>query len=107
PDASPLEFGVLHSRMHMVWVNAVGGKLETRYRYSAKICYNTFPFPEISKTQKESLRQYVFDVLRERAKYSEKTMAYLYDPNTMPECLQHAHQALDDAVERIYRLTQF
>lgn len=106
-DAEPWLFGVLHSRMHMVWVDAVGGKLKTDYRYSAKICYNTFPFPEISKTQKESLRQYVFDVLRERAKYSEKTMAYLYDPDTMPEGLLQAHQALDEAVERIYRLTPF
>lgn len=106
-DAEPWLFGVLHSRMHMVWVDAVGGKLKTDYRYSAKICYNTFPFPEINKTQKESLRQYVFDVLGERAKYSEKTMAYLYDPDTMPEGLKQAHQALDEAVERIYRLTPF
>jgi len=106
-DAQPWLFSVLHSRMHMVWVDAVGGKLKTDYRYSAKICYNTFPFPDISKTQKESLTQYVFDVLGEREKHSEKTMAYLYDPDTMPQGLKQAHQALDEAVERIYRLTPF
>lgn len=50
-DAEPWLFGVLHSRMHMVWVDAVGGKLKTDYRYSAKLCYNTFPFPEITKAQ--------------------------------------------------------
>lgn len=106
-DPEPFIFGIISSKMHMVWMKNFGGKLETRYRYSSTLCYNTFPFPEISKTQKESLRQYVFDVLGERAKYSEKTMAYLYDPDTMPEGLKQAHQALDEAVERIYRLTPF
>ena len=61
-DAQPWLFGVLHSKMHMVWVDAVGGKLKTDYRYSAKLCYNTFPFPEISDKQKYSITQYVFSV---------------------------------------------
>jgi hypothetical protein len=106
-DAQPWLFGVLHSKMHMVWVNAVGGKLETRYRYSAKLCYNTFPFPEISAKQKEIINQYVFQVLDERAKYPEKTMAWLYNPETMPKGLSGAHKELDEAIERIYRLSPF
>lgn len=107
PDASPVEFGVLHSKMHMVWVNAVGGKLETRYRYSAKLCYNTFPFPTIDSKQKETITQYVFAVLDERAKYPEKTMAWLYNPETMPSGLKQAHRELDEAIEHIYRLAPF
>src|SRR5690606_23026975 len=106
-DAQPWLFGVLHSKMHMVWVNAVGGKLKTDYRYSAKLCYNTFPFPEINARQKESITQYVFDILDERAKYSEKTMAWLYNPETMPAGLKRAHHELDLAIERIYRLAPF
>jgi type II restriction/modification system DNA methylase subunit YeeA len=106
-DAQPWLFGILHSKMHMVWVNAVGGKLKTDYRYSAKLCYNTFPFPEINLKQKESITQYVFDILDERAKYSEKTMAWMYNPDTMPVDLEQAHKALDDAIERIYRLAPF
>jgi type II restriction/modification system DNA methylase subunit YeeA len=106
-DAQPWLFGVLHSKMHMIWVNAVGGKLESRYRYSAKLCYNTFPFPEIDLKQKENLNLYVFSILDERAKYPEKTMAQLYDPDTMPNGLLKAHKELDSAVEKCYRLKPF
>lgn len=106
-DAQPWIFGVLHSKMHMVWVDAVGGKLETRYRYSAKLCYNTFPFPTLNEKQKETINQYVFAILDERAKYPEKTMAWMYNPETMPAGLKQAHHELDLAIERIYRLTPF
>jgi len=106
-DAEPYLFAVVNSKIHMVWVNAVGGRLETRYRYSAKLCYNTFPFPDITLKQKENLNLYVFAILDERAKHSEKTMAQLYDPDKMPKGLKQAHEELDRAVERCYRLQPF
>lgn len=105
--AEPWLFGVISSRMHMVWVRNVGGKLETRYRYSAKLCYNTFPFPDISTKQKENLNLYVFAILDERAKHPSKTMAQLYNPATMPKGLLQAHQELDTAIEQCYRLQPF
>ena len=94
---------MIHSRMHMVWVRAVGGRLKTDYRYSAKLCYNTFPFPNIT----ENLNLYVFAILDERAKYPSKTMAQLYDPEIMPMGLRQAHKELDEAIERCYRLQPF
>jgi len=106
-DAQPWLFGVIHSKMHIDWIRAVGGKLKTDYRYSAKLCYNTFPFPDIDITQKERLSLHVFAILDERAKHPEKTMAQLYDPDTMPKGLRQAHQELDLAVERCYRLQPF
>ncbi|HRO48021.1 DNA methyltransferase [Agriterribacter sp.] len=106
-DAQPWLFGVIHSKMHMVWVRAVGGKLEERLRYSARLCYNTFPFPDISTKQKENLNLYVFAILDERAKHPEKTMAQLYNPGTMPKGLKQAHEELDRAVEQCYRLQPF
>ncbi len=105
--AMPWHFAVVTSRMHMVWVRAVGGKLKTDYRYSAKLCYNTFPFPNISDKKKENLNLYVFSILDERAKHPEKTMAQLYDPETMPAGLRKAHKELDEAIERCYRLQPF
>lgn len=93
--------------MHMVWVDTIGGKLETRYRYSAKLCYNTFPFPEITLKQKENLNLYVYAILDERARHPEKTMAQLYDPSKMPKGLKQAHEELDRAVEQCYRLQSF
>lgn len=104
--AQPWLFGVVTSRMHMVWVRAVCGKLEERYRYSAKLCYNTFPFPDITTKQKENLNLYVFAILDERAKHN-KTMAQLYNPTTMPKGLLQAHQELDTAIEQCYRLQPF
>jgi hypothetical protein len=106
-DAEPYLFAIVNSKMHMVWVNAVGGKLKTDYRYSAKLCYNTFPFPDISLKQKENLNLYVFAILDERAKHPEKTMAQLYDPDKMPKGLKQAHEELDRAIEQCYRLQPF
>lgn len=106
-DCEPYYFGILHSKMHMVWVKNVGGKLKTDYRYSAKLCYNTFPFPTLTEKQKETINQYVFPILEERAKYPQKTMAWLYNPDTMPAGLKKAHAELDFAIEQIYRLAPF
>lgn len=106
-DAEPYMFAIINSRMHMVWVRNVGGKLETRIRYSKDICYNTFPFPKITKKQKENLNLYVFTILDERAKHPSKTMAQLYNPDTMPKSLLNAHQELDTAIEQCYRLQPF
>lgn len=106
-DAEPYMFGVLHSKMHMCWVQTVAGKLKTDFRYSKNICYNTFPFPEIIEKQKEQINLHVFEVLGEREKHSGKTLAQLYDPNKMPKGLKEAHHQLDLAIERCYRLKPF
>lgn len=106
-DAEPYMFAIINSRMHMVWVRNVGGKLETRIRYSKDICYNTFPFPDITTKQKENLNLYVFAILDERAKHPSKTMAQLYNPSTMPKGLLQAHRELDTAIEQCYRLQPF
>lgn len=103
----PYHFGILSSKLHMLWAKAVGGKLETRIRYSKEIIYNTFPFPEINNKQKENLNLYVFAILDERAKHPSKTMAQLYNPTTMPKGLLQAHQELDTAIEQCYRLQPF
>ena len=81
--------------------------MKTDYRYSSTLCYNTFPFPEITSKQKENLNLYVFAILDERAKYSNKTKAWLYNPTTMPKGLKQAHQELDEAIEKCYRLQPF
>jgi hypothetical protein len=105
--AKPWLFAIITSRMHMVWVRNVGGKLKTDYRYSAKLCYNTFPFPKINSKQEELLSQYVFDVLDARAEHTGKTMAWLYNRGTMPKGLKQAHKNLDEAIEKCYRLQEF
>lgn len=104
---SPTLFGILLSKVHMAWARAVGGGLETRIRYSASICYNTFPIPDLTEEQKQTITMHVGNVLEEREKHPEKTMAQLYDPDKMPAGLREAHHQLDLAVDRIYRSKPF
>jgi len=106
-DPDPYIFAVITSHFHMVWVRAVAGRLETRIRYTSALCYNTFPFPDISEDQKLILEDHVFNVLDEREKHSEKTMAELYDPDKMPDDLRQAHHEMDLAVEQCYRKKPF
>ena len=106
-DAPTYIFAIVSSRMHMTWVRAVAGRLKTDYRYSSALCYNTFPFPDISEAQKNILEDLVFKVLDAREQHSEKTMAELYDPDKMPEGLQQAHHEMDLAVEQCYRSKPF
>lgn len=100
-------FAIISSKMHMVWMSAVGGRLGDGFRYSSYLCYNTFPFPEITEAQKAPLKDHVFKVLDEREQHSEKTMAQLYDPDKMPEYLRLAHHEMDLAVEQCYRSKPF
>ena len=96
-------FGMLTSYIHMIWMKNIGGKLESRYRYSKNVIYNTFPFPKITQTQKDKIEELVHLILDERDKNYTKTMAELYDPDKMPEGLKLAHHNLDIYIESCYR----
>lgn len=100
-------FSVLTSKIHNVWIQTVAGRLETRIQYSNTLCYNTFPIPIISTTNKEILTKNVLRIIDVREKHSDKTLAELYDPDKMPEGLKEAHRLNDEAVERCYRSTPF
>jgi len=106
-DSDTYIFGILSSYLHILWVKAVAGYLKTDYRYSSVLCYNTFPFPPISESQKQELEKHVYRILEEREKHSEKTLAQLYDPDKMPEGLKEAHHQNDLAIERCYRSKPF
>ena len=69
-DAEPWIFGVISSLMHMVWMRTVAGRLKTDYRYSSALVYNTFPFPNITKKQKDEITELVFGIIDEREKHS-------------------------------------
>ncbi|MDD8268825.1 class I SAM-dependent DNA methyltransferase [Escherichia coli] len=101
-DAELWLFAILSSSMHMTWIKSIGGKLETRYRYSAALCYNTFPIGSISEKLKVQLEECALEILSIQESYPDKTLAYLYDPDTMPEELKNAHKHLDSVVESLY-----
>lgn len=101
------DFGILTSAMHMAWMRTVCGRLEMRYRYSASIVYNTFPWPTVSEEQKKAVSELADMVLNIRNMYPDKTLAEMYDPDKMPEPLAEAHHNLDVAVDSLYRNTPF
>ncbi len=100
--ASEFHFGVLSSTMHMAWVRAVCGRLESRYRYSKDIVYNNFPWPDPTGKQRAAIEAAAQGILDERAQHPESTLADLYDPLSMPIGLVYAHKALDRAVDAAY-----
>ncbi|MCP9329106.1 DNA methyltransferase [Liquorilactobacillus satsumensis] len=112
-DASLWLFAILQSRMHLVWVDRVGGKLETRYSYSSGICYNAFPFPVLTERKKVELEEYALRILDIREELGG-SLADMYgtpcaktNAKPMNLRLRDAHQALDKAVDRAYRSNNF
>lgn len=102
PDATLYHFGVLTSNVHMAWMRAVCGRLEMRYRYSANIVYNNFPWCDPTPEQKAKIEQTAQAILDARALYPDCSLADLYDEVTMPPELRRAHQANDKAVMQAY-----
>jgi hypothetical protein len=105
PNSTLYEFSILSSTMHLDWMRIVGGKLETRYRYSPTLVYNTFPWPDVTKSQKEKVEAISKEIILIRQDYELDglTLADMYDPAKMATELLDAHQSLDKAVEKLYR----
>ena len=99
-------FAVVSSYMSMVWMKTIGGKLKTDYRYT-NLCYNSFPFPKINEEQKERLSALAENILLTRENHTEMTLGEMYNPESMPQDLKYAHQAMDIAVEQCYRPEPF
>ena len=106
PDATLYDFGRWISNVHMAWMRTVAGRLKSDYRYSAKIVYNNFPWPEVTDAQKEKISKTAQGILDARALYPDSSLADLYDELTMPKELRRAHQANDKAVMEAYGLTK-
>ncbi|PKV47880.1 type II restriction/modification system DNA methylase subunit YeeA [Janthinobacterium sp. 61] len=105
--ATPLLFGILSSYVHTLWVSTVGGRIKTDFRYSAAVCYNTFPLPKINQALKVSIEGAALAILAAREAYPELTLADMYDPGNEPPDLLDAHQDLDLAIESLYQSTPF
>ncbi|MGD9848056.1 MAG: class I SAM-dependent DNA methyltransferase [Desulfuromonas sp.] len=103
PNATLYHFGILSSTMHNAWMRAVCGRLESRYRYSAGIVYNNFPWPEkLTEEQQQAVTDKAQKVLDVRKGHAGKTLAWMYNPETMPDDLKKAHAELDAAVDAAY-----
>ena len=105
--------GLIESKLHIIWLSAVGGRLKKDYRYSAGLVYNTFPVPEISTRRKNEIEQLTLNILDIREEEGG-TLADLYgsplakkNPKPMNPRLLKAHQELDEVVDRAYKSSGF
>ncbi|WP_455291845.1 class I SAM-dependent DNA methyltransferase [Vibrio parahaemolyticus] len=103
PNGSLYEFAILNSLMHNEWMRLVSMRLESRYSYGNQIVYNTFPWPTISDSERNEVMHLAQEILLVREDFPGYTLAKLYNPESMPPELLAAHQALDDAVDKLYR----
>ena len=94
PDAGLYEFGIITSNVHMAWMRAICGRLKSDYRYSAKIVYNNFPWPEMGVDNRKRIEGTAQAILDARSKYQNSSLTDLYDPLTMPSELRKAHTAM-------------
>ncbi len=103
PNATKFDFAILTSSMHMAWMKAICGRLESRYRYTGSLIYNTFPIPiEIGEREVAAIVSTADAILASRSKYPSASFADLYDNATMPFDLRKAHEANNKAVDKAY-----
>ena len=101
-DAPLWTLAILSSRLHLIWIDAICGKLETRFNYSNTMGWNTFSIPTLTEKNKEDLTRCAEDILLAREAHFPATIAELYKPDAMPDNIRAAHDRNDETLERIY-----
>ncbi|MBQ2727873.1 MAG: methylase, partial [Alistipes sp.] len=107
PNATLYHFGVLTSKLHMVWLSTVGGRLKSDYRYSKDVVYNNYPWPTPTEKQHAEVERCAQAVLDARKLYEGATLGEMYSKLYLFTELYQAHKALDRAVEQCYRPQPF
>ncbi|WP_407472805.1 DNA methyltransferase [Xanthomonas campestris pv. raphani] len=101
-DAPVWNMALVASRLHLVWIATVCGKMKSDFRYSNTMGWNTFPVPSLTEQNKTDLTRCAEDILIERERYFPATIGELYESGGMPESLRIAHERNDEVLERIY-----
>jgi len=101
-DAPLWNMALIASRLHWVWIGTACVRMRTDFSYSNTLGWNTFPVPKLTEQNKADLTCCAEDILLAREAHFPATIADLYDPDTMPENLRHAHERNDEVLERIY-----
>ena len=91
-------FSILSSNLHSIWASFVGGTLGSTPRYSINLCYNTFPLPKIENEDITFLDDLAIKLIEVREKFTEKTLADLYDPEKIPKIIVDIHNEIDTKI---------
>jgi hypothetical protein len=104
-DAPLWNMALIASRLHLVWIATVCGKLKTDFRYSNTLGWNTFPVPTLTDQNKTDLTRCAEEILLAREHYFPATIAHMYDPTRMDSefpLVREAHNRNDEVIDRIY-----
>lgn len=93
---------IIASKLHLVWISTVCGKIKTDFHYSNTLGWNTFPLPPLTAKNREDLNSCAEEILIARERHFPSSIGDLYDPLDMPEDLRQAHERNDEVLERIY-----
>ena len=105
PGAPTSMLAILASKLHMVWIRTICGRLRDDLSYSSRMGWNTFPIPKISPQSECELEDSASKILIARESYWPATIADMYDPDRMDAEFAHlreAHEHNDELLERIY-----
>ena len=98
-----MSLAFLHPFFTMIGCVLLRMRLKSDYRYGNQVVYNTFPWPDVTETQRQHIIELAQEIILVREDHVDKTLAQMYNPESMPSDLLAAHQALDLAVDRLYR----
>ncbi|WP_237089622.1 DNA methyltransferase [Nocardioides dokdonensis] len=102
PDPDGFGFGIISSAMFMTWQQTVGGRLESRLRFSASLVWNNFPLPTVPTPLRRQIIAAGEKVLAARALHPDRPLADHYQPLAMTPELVAAHRALDKVVDKAF-----
>lgn len=101
-DADGFQFALHSSRMFLIWLKSVGGRLEERLSYSSTIVWNNLPLPHVEDSLYERICQAGQQIMAERNKFPDSTLFDLYERDFMPMGLRRAHERLDRLVDEAF-----
>ncbi|WP_255470760.1 DNA methyltransferase [Pseudarthrobacter sp. B4EP4b] len=96
-------FGVLQSRIFMVWLRTFAGRLKSDLSISPDLAYCAFPFPDLSAGQKEVIASLAERIMETRLELG-KPLSVLYKRGQTPSQLASLHDKLDAAVADAFEL---
>lgn len=101
PSSSTHVFALVCSKLHHLWSHTLSGRHGLVVNYSNIYVYNTFPVPTLSADQRAVLSRLAASILQARARHPGKSLAWLYDDDTMPPELRTVHEENDSFIETV------
>jgi len=104
-DPDGFQFAIVSSSMFLTWQLTIGGRLESRPRFSNTIVWNNLPLPTVDTGLRLRIIAAGRDVEGARAQRPDRSLAQHYVANAMTPELIEAHANLDVLVDRAFGAT--